>query len=181
MSLAGIVLCGGKSRRMGVDKAGLIFNGRTWLEVAAHTLTAAGAAHILYSGRPDLPGGLGDPVADSGPAGGVLAALMQVGVDVEQVVCVPVDMPELSPDTLRLLAAHKGVGAYFEGEPLPFALRLSPAVLTAVRQCVTTAARAPSLRALLRQVGCVEIPVPPGLNLRNLNTPQDVAALKPHT
>lgn len=178
MSLAGIVLCGGKSRRMGVDKAGLMFEGRTWLEVATDTLTAAGAAHILYSGRPDLPGGLADPVADSGPAGGVLAALTQVGAEVDQVLCVPVDMPELSPDTLRLLAAHKGIGACFEGQPLPFALRPNPAVLAAAHECVTTAARPPSLRALLRQVGCVELLVPAGLTLRNLNTPQDVAALR---
>lgn len=178
MSLAGIVLCGGKSRRMGVDKAGLMFEGRTWLEVAADALTAAGAAHILYSGRPDLPGGLADPVADSGPAGGVVAALTQVGAEVDQVLCVPVDMPELSPDTLRLLAAHKGIGACFKGQPLPFALRLSPAVLAAAHECVTTAARPPSLRALLRQVGCVELPIPAGLTLRNLNTPQDVAALR---
>ncbi|BBF81537.1 molybdopterin-guanine dinucleotide biosynthesis protein MobA [Asticcacaulis excentricus] len=163
---------------MGVDKAGLMFEGRTWLEIAADTLTAAGATHILYSGRPDLPGGLADPVADSGPAGGVLAALAQVGAEVNQVLCVPVDMPELSPDTLRRLAAHKGIGACFEGQPLPFALRLSPAVLAAAHELVTTAARPPSLRALLRQVGCVELPVPAGLTLRNLNTPQDVAALR---
>lgn len=164
---------------MGVDKAGLILEGRTWLEIAADTLTAAGATQILYSGRPDLPGGLADPVADSGPVGGVLAALTQVGTDVNQVLCVPVDMPELSADTLRLLAAREGIGACFDGEPLPFALRLSPTALGAAQELATTAARAPSLRALLRQVGCVEIPVPAGLILRNMNTPQDIASLKP--
>lgn len=178
MSLAGIVLCGGKSRRMGVDKAGLIFDGRTWLEIAAHTLMAAGADRILYSGRPDLPGGLADPTPDSGPAGGVVAALKYVILYSDQVLCVPVDMPQLSPDSLRRLAAQPGIGACFEGEPLPFALRLTPAVLTTAEACLS-AQGAPSIRALLHRVGCVEIPVSPGLILRNLNTPQDVASLKP--
>ena len=34
----GIVLAGGRSRRMGVDKAGLILNGKTFLEIQVRKL-----------------------------------------------------------------------------------------------------------------------------------------------
>lgn len=178
MTIAGVILCGGKSRRMGVDKAGLTFEGRTWLEVAAHTLTTTGVQTILYSGRPDLPGGIADPTPDTGPAGGIAAALHHLSGRCDQALFVPVDMPELPPEALTLLAAHPGAGAFFAGDPLPFALRLGPAVAETAQAFVTTAERSPSVRVLLAHLGCMEIPAPPGLVLRNLNTPEDAATLK---
>lgn len=178
MTIAGVILCGGKSRRMGLDKAGLRFNGRTWLDIAAQTLTAAGAETLIYSGRPDLPGGVADPAPDAGPAGGIVAALRHLGDRCDQVLFVPVDMPELPPEALTFLAAQPGAGAFFHGDPLPFALRLSPTVIEAAQAFVTTAARSPSVWGLLIHLGCVEVPAPPGLILRNLNTPEDAATLK---
>ena len=54
----GIILAGGKSRRMGVDKAGLTLNGMTFLEIQVRKLQLLGAADIMISGKtgcsPDL-------------------------------------------------------------------------------------------------------------------------------
>ena len=45
----GIILAGGKSRRMGVDKAGLTLDGRTFLEIQVRK-SAADAAVVRPAG-----------------------------------------------------------------------------------------------------------------------------------
>ena len=53
----GIVLAGGRSTRMGTDKADLLIDGRTFLETQVRKLRHLGAGEILISGRSSsLPG-----------------------------------------------------------------------------------------------------------------------------
>src|SRR5712691_8368629 len=76
---AGFVLVGGKSSRMGRDKANLPFEGRTLVErVAAAVADAAGSVTLV--GPPGRYESLGLPVIadlepDLGPLGGIHAAL----------------------------------------------------------------------------------------------------------
>jgi molybdopterin-guanine dinucleotide biosynthesis protein A len=75
----GFVLTGGRSSRMGRDKALLPFDGSTLVErIAARVRAAAGSVTLV--GPPDRYGRLGLPVAadlieDCGPLGGVYTAL----------------------------------------------------------------------------------------------------------
>jgi molybdopterin-guanine dinucleotide biosynthesis protein A len=80
MKTAGYVLAGGRSTRMGRDKALLILDGETLVQRALRTLAevcdevaiAGGAPHLAQFGRL-IP----DPIPDSGPLAGIVAALEQ--------------------------------------------------------------------------------------------------------
>ena len=76
--LAGVVLCGGHSARMGIDKATITFEGTTLLERALARLDAVCDPVLIASG--DVPIQLGgriavaDTVPGAGPLGGLVAA-----------------------------------------------------------------------------------------------------------
>ncbi len=76
---AGYVLVGGKSSRLGIDKALLEFEGKPLVARVAEAVRAA-AGRVTIVGSPEKYGHLGlrviaDPVADFGPLAGLLAAL----------------------------------------------------------------------------------------------------------
>ena len=93
----GAVLTGGRSRRMGRDKALLEVGGRPLATLAGDALRGAGAAEVLaVGGDGEALAGLGfRAVADrwpgAGPLGGVVTALEAAGEDV--VVVLACDLP----------------------------------------------------------------------------------------
>ncbi|MGH9246267.1 MAG: molybdenum cofactor guanylyltransferase [Acidimicrobiales bacterium] len=80
-AFSGAVLAGGASRRMGVDKAMLVLDGRPLVVRVADALTAAGAAEVLVVGgdrRAIERLGLNyvpDRAPGSGPLGGLVTAM----------------------------------------------------------------------------------------------------------
>jgi molybdenum cofactor guanylyltransferase len=133
---AGFVLAGGRSSRMGRDKALLILNGETLVQRALRTLAevcdevaiAGGAPHLQQFGRL-IP----DPIPDSGPLAGIVAALEQSGC--EWNLFLAVDVPFVPREAWQqLLAAASqteaiAVMARVQGEiqPLCSAFRRSAA------------------------------------------------------
>lgn len=119
MDVSGIVLAGGRSSRMGSDKAALLFEGRTLLQRAVDALDAAGVSEIVLVGAPGraLPAVSAvvpirhttDPVEGEGPLQGILAGLEVAHYEVA--VVVGCDMPRLEPALLTLLAQHALDGA----------------------------------------------------------------------
>ena len=108
--LDGIVLAGGQSRRLGVDKAGLLFDGRPLLEIVVEKLAAVCQDIVVacgriedQEGRPALPV---RQVADAEPGRGPLAGL-EAGLSAinnEFALVVACDMPFLNPDLLAYMA-----------------------------------------------------------------------------
>jgi molybdenum cofactor guanylyltransferase len=104
--LSGAVLCGGSGRRMGADKADLVLGGERLLDrvvgrlssVADPVLLAGGARRLQHPGCRSVL----DPLPNRGPLGGLVAALTASPHHLCAVV--GVDMPDLSPILLRLLA-----------------------------------------------------------------------------
>ena len=79
-AMAGVVLCGGGSRRMGADKALLELDGQPLVLRVAGLLAEAADPVFLAPGRPGRLGDLGyaeleDPVPDAGPLAGLAAGL----------------------------------------------------------------------------------------------------------
>jgi molybdopterin-guanine dinucleotide biosynthesis protein A len=106
--LAAFVLAGGKSSRMGRDKAALLLNGRTLLQHALATLREI-TSDVSILGSPQTYGDQGAPVIadiipDCGPLGGIHAALTQTRSDFNLIIAV--DTPFLSADFLKFLSAR---------------------------------------------------------------------------
>ena len=105
--LTGFVLAGGRSTRMGTDKAAIPLNGRTLLE---HALEIVGqvAGHVLILGSKQLYGKYGAAIEDlypgCGPLGGIHAALLNSQTRLNLVIAV--DTPFLSAELLRYMVAR---------------------------------------------------------------------------
>jgi molybdenum cofactor guanylyltransferase len=94
------ILAGGKSTRMGEDKAFLRLNGKTLLEIA-HELASAVCEKVFVVGDRARfgPHAIEDVFSDSGPLGGIHAALAATKSNLNLVVAV--DTPFLEPKFLR--------------------------------------------------------------------------------
>jgi len=172
LNFTGVVLAGGRSSRMGRDKALLAIDGRTLLDRAIELLREAGATKVLVSG--DRPGGIPDMTPGLGPVGGIASVLSQV--DDGAFVVMPVDMPALDIDTLHVLldAATEAPAAHFDGHPLPWAARIDAARRARVSDLIAPG-RGPSMRTLHAAWGGIELPAPRPALLRNVNAPADWA------
>jgi len=107
-SLAAFVLAGGKSSRMGRDKATLSLHGRTLLQLALSTLREI-TGNVSILGSPQIYGDQGAPVIpdiipECGPLSGIHAALTHTRAAYNLIMAV--DTPFLSADFLRFLTSR---------------------------------------------------------------------------
>lgn len=100
----GVILAGGHSSRMGEDKALLTLNGDTLLERAQQLLFECGADKVSVCRNDANPDHIKDRFRDSGPLGGIHAALSE-DASLPTLV-IPVDLPLMSSsELLRLIDA----------------------------------------------------------------------------
>jgi molybdopterin-guanine dinucleotide biosynthesis protein A len=185
----GVVLAGGRSTRMGRDKATLSLaqGGRLVDRVVAavgDALRGAGepAPRVLVSG--DVPGHacVPDDAPGLGPLGGLATVLSRLApAESGWLLVVPVDLPALTPAPLAaLLAAPRGDAAAlaFEGHALPALLRLDARVGTAVAARAAASGSDRAVWRLLDDLGARRIPLEERLarELANANTPEELEA-----
>jgi len=104
---AGLVLTGGTSRRLGVDKASLVLDGETLAARAARLVSARCVSVIeVGPGVTDLLAVREDPVG-SGPLAALLAGVrsLAAGDDPESVVVLACDLPWVEPALDAVIAA----------------------------------------------------------------------------
>jgi molybdopterin-guanine dinucleotide biosynthesis protein A len=103
--ITGFVLAGGKSTRMGRDKAALSLNGRTLLETALAVVRKV-TNEVFILGSPELYQSYAPAIADifpgCGPLSGIHAALSRTATDFNLII--GVDTPFLSAELLRYVA-----------------------------------------------------------------------------
>ncbi len=189
--LCGLVLAGGRSSRMGQDKAALVHpDGRTLARRCHDLLQEAGCETVAISLRHDqeIPAGfqgleiVRDPADGSlGPITGIVAG-MRLHADADWLV-VACDLPRLDLATLSHLIASKQSGekflAYrseFDGLPEPLCTLYSPAALPVLEQAQADDFRCPR-KILIRNDCRLLDPVTPRA-LDNANTPEDWATAK---
>jgi len=176
------VLVGGRSRRMGSDKALLRYRGTTLLETVAEVVSQAAGRPLLVGNR-DRYNGLGYEVIPDlhpgeGPLGGVLTALHNSSAQWNLIVAC--DMPGLTGEFLARLmeAAERSggdvlapVGPGGNIEPLCAVYRQSarPGLERAFGRGVR------QMRAALEEVRTVTHFVPELARFQNVNTPGDWA------
>lgn len=167
-AFSGAVLVGGRSTRMGADKAVM------FADTVERALREAGAAEVVRIGRGDRP----DDVAGLGPLGGIATALRSAREDV--VVILACDLPKVRPAGIRsvveaLAAAPAADVALPPGEPLHAAWRRSalPAVLATIERGDL------AVRAALDRLAVVEVAGIDPSWLLNVNRPADLVQTAP--
>jgi molybdopterin molybdotransferase len=136
--LRAIVLAGGASRRLGVDKPEQRIGGRRLLDIALAAV--AGADAVVVVGPPrDVPAGVTvvrENPPGAGPVAAIAAGLAALPGDRADVVVLPADLPDITASTVVALAQARG--------DAPAALAVDdsgrPQYLTAVWDSVALAA-----------------------------------------
>ncbi|MCA9856902.1 MAG: molybdenum cofactor guanylyltransferase [Dehalococcoidia bacterium] len=193
--VTGIVLTGGRSSRMGQEKASLVLGGSTLLDRTVAALNAvADDIVIVRAPGQSLPlvrstGSLtvvADPVEGVGPLAGIATGLAASSADV--VLVVGVDHPFLRPPLLRLLVERVRAGAPWaipelEGHLQPMCSALSRAALDGIRAQLEAGERSPVTAA--RAIGAAVVTEsewrpadPEALSFVDVDTPEDFDAAR---
>ena len=185
--LHGLVLAGGESRRMGVDKAALDYDGRAQLEVAYETVSrhcdrawisvrATQARDPLRAALPRIvDGSLGQ-----GPIAGIAAA--QAGHPEAAWLVVACDLPFLDDTTLDLLVAARGRGpvtafrSAHDGLPEPLCAIYEPETREAILAFIESGRHCP--RKFILSTGAPLLDLPHAAALDNVNTPEEYTAAR---
>jgi molybdopterin-guanine dinucleotide biosynthesis protein A len=184
--LHGLVLAGGHSKRMGRDKAGLQFDGRTQLErifgLVEHLVARAFVsvrrdqqADPLRARYPQIV----DAAGIEGPIAGIRAA-QQAHPQAAWLV-LAIDLPLLDVATLQNLIARRNPAriatAYrssHDGLPEPLCAIYEPAAASALEAWIAAGRNCP--RKFLIQSDTLLLDQPNPQSLDNVNTPADLAA-----
>jgi molybdenum cofactor guanylyltransferase len=184
--LYGLVLTGGRSRRMQRDKAALEYAGKSQLVRAMELLTPL-VTRCFVSVRPDQ---LSDPQRsahdtitdikpDLGPMGGIHAALHSYPDHAWLILAC--DLPFLDRATLQHLIARRASArvatAYrssFDGQPEPLCAIFEPRGLPIIEQSLAQGQQCP--RGLLARTDVELLDLPNQQALDNINTGDEYAA-----
>ncbi len=188
MSHSAVLLAGGKSSRMGRDKAALPVNGRPLWRRQLAVLAATDAGEIFISGKSDGPWAddgltvIPDESPDCGPLGGLTAALRHCGSP--WLLVLAVDMPKMTPSFLRQLAekvesSHRGIVPTLRGFPEPLAAIYPKRALSFAEAALRGGQlKLEHLIRALESAGLVQTSPVPAREARlftNWNTPGDAA------
>ncbi len=190
IATAGFILAGGKSSRLGADKAFLEFDGCTLLDRALDVMRDA-CDEVAIVGDPEKFASYGAVVTDlhqsCGPLGGIHAALLQSSAELNLVMAV--DMPFVSVELLAFLLATATASDAIVAVPRT-AMGFQP--LCAVYRRAFAAAADEALRAGKYKIDAVFSHIPvrvidedelaregfPERIFFNINTPHDLRAAR---
>lgn len=183
MDLAGVIVCGGGSRRMGTDKARLEIDGEDLLRRAARRLAEVAQPVVIAPGQRGRYGALPWPEVDdvvpaAGPGSGLIAALAVSPH--ARMAAVAVDLPNASPDLLVELGAswagEVAVVPVAAGRDQWLHAVWSAAAHDTLRERLIDGAR--SFVALTDGLPVRRVAAPGERFALNLNRPEDLARLR---
>ena len=190
-SCLGVVLAGGKSSRMGKDKAHLQRNQQDMLSYSKALLKNAGSSQVVVSGDAH---GVSDIVSNIGPLGGIQTVINQFKP--KALLILPVDLPLMTATELtklkqigelsqracffvdNYLPLYLPVNAFVEQffqQPLPAKKLSSTSDNSSTKQSIANGKRGlagPSVRSLLNQIPHKAIQAKNPNSLFNTNTPE---------
>jgi molybdenum cofactor guanylyltransferase len=204
----GVVLAGGKSSRMGTDKADLVLKNKTLLQSACDLLKDAGAKNILVSrnvansvksSRYHSPSHylshqyVKDIYPNNGPLGGIYSTLLATECDL---LITAVDMPLLTSSLLSAIVQATQLNSaenvpkqlnqsqtyawHFENEPLPLYIRNTDSVKNHLKQILTNADSHKSIKQFTQSIGVQTLVCTKAHALINTNTPAQFKAVNQH-
>lgn len=182
--LSMVVLAGGKSQRMGRDKADLPYGEETFLEHQIAKGRALGIEDVLvsgYRGERCSAKVVGDVHVERGPLGGLASTLPQI--ENARCLVLSVDMPQLPLSVLRKLIARSR-GSDCAVTILRHGTKFEPLVGVYTRSAAAAAEELlrrgrGAVMALLEEVGYEEFICPEDeAAFQNVNTMDDYEAMK---
>jgi molybdopterin-guanine dinucleotide biosynthesis protein A len=189
--ITGVVLAGGKSTRMGRDKATLPFRGRPLIETVVDQLSSIFNRVVMSVNEQTRYRGsscarVQDFYDEVGPIGGIASTL---GVIQEPIFCVACDMPFLNPDLIRFQCSIQDCDAVipvWRGQVHVLHALYSPRLLENFEACIRKnrfRVADALLPAHVRYLQESEIKAfdPEGASFRNVNTPQQYLEIDPDT
>lgn len=192
--VTGIILIGGRSTRMGSDKALLPLEGSTLLQYCVTTIEKV-VDEIVVVNAPnraipaihsDIPLVFGqDRLVNEGPLIGIAAGLELARASITIVTAV--DMPLIRSELLELLikkvdSNHKWVVPIADGRPQPLCSALLTSSLPIINTKILEGVRAPMALAgdlntyMLEEDEWKEVD-PNGQSFKNINTPKEFSSL----
>ncbi len=194
-----IVLCGGRSSRMGRDKAAIEFAGATLLQRTV-TAVAEVASEVVLVRAPGQPlpavtascpiAVVEDAIEGQGPLHGMATGL--AAAHGARCLVVGVDMPFLQPALLRLLldrltagieAGSRWVVPIADGRPQSLCSAIARDALPVLRSHIEAGDRAPM--AIAADLGLIRLPEdvwraadPAGLSFVDVDTPEALEAAR---
>jgi molybdenum cofactor guanylyltransferase len=188
MKISAVLLAGGESRRMGKDKATLLFRGRPLWQIQLKLLRTLEPVEILVSARKDPPWRpsdmqfVPDDPPSRGPLSGLTAALARIQTG--HLLALAVDLPFMSEDYLREISNEIepgcGVLPMIGDRAEPIAAIYPPdAHVDLVRALSGTEFSLQSLTKKLVKVGklrALNVAKEKEMLFRNLNDPADLSS-----
>jgi molybdopterin-guanine dinucleotide biosynthesis protein A len=186
MTISAVLLAGGKSRRMGRDKATIMFRGQPLWKIQLELLRRLELTEILVSAKSDPPWRpadvefVPDKQPSRGPLSGIAAALLRIKSD--HLLALAIDTPFISEAYLRNLCARietgRGVVPTIENRAEPLAAiypRNAEAEVTFALMGNDFSLQ-PIVQKLigLGKLRPIQVSIEERELLRNLNEPQDL-------
>ena len=176
MSAAGVVLCGGKSSRMGRDKAWLAWRGRPLVVHVVEALRqSVGEVVVVASAELDLPPldalVARDREPELGPLGGIREGLAHVSAELAFVT--GTDAPFLAPAFVKALLAYECAAAVELDGIVQNLCAVYPRAVLPAAEALLAQGRMRSMH-LLEEVGYRKVPadsLPDAESVRGFNTP----------
>ncbi len=188
--IVGVILAGGKSRRMGTNKALLPYQGRPLIEHIANVVREVFEHVVVVADEGEAYSFLNLPLhpdiyKDRGPLGGIHAAFHHTNASTLFVVSC--DLPGITPQLIEYLvnidAQASAVVPVVDEKLHPLCGLYRGTILPHIEQAIQDGTLA--MTALLEKVGAVKVPITPELPfytkqlLSNVNSPDDYAAIAP--
>lgn len=162
-----ILLAGGKSSRMGQDKAELNWHGQPLWQHMRTLAVAAGASKVVISRN--VPGFVPDRYPETGPLAGIEAGLRYC--QHPRVLVLAIDTPLLTAAALQqLLAVESHQAVCFSGHALPCVLPNGIQLQRYLQQVLTQPDTDRSVKTLLSNLGCTQLTPTHPATLSNVNT-----------
>ncbi|WP_371376886.1 molybdenum cofactor guanylyltransferase [Thalassotalea aquiviva] len=172
MKMIGVVLAGGRSSRMGQDKALLAHKNVNMLAFSEKVLRDCGCDEVLISRNEK--GFIQDSIENVGPLGGIYSVLNHLEADAWLVI-LPVDLPCIDAQTLATLlnysTAHSKA-SYYADHPLPCVVPYSIELKQQLKDRLTQTHKR-SVKSMLHWLGAHELTVQSQTRLINTNTPEE--------
>ncbi len=171
--IAGAILAGGKSSRMGTDKASLRLYGKTFLQCMESILREGNIEDIYISHKDVIP----DDIPEYGPLSGIHAILNNIPKQYNKIVFVPIDMPRLTALLIKKLISvpSKAPLIHFKSYKMPFLLRRTGQWLTLAEKLLQNG-KDVSLETFQKNIRCTFQIIPSSTEQKcflNINTSEE--------